>query len=180
MNLSPGLIVVSLKNAVALLKIIKESSGLIKHLMTLLTNFPIRLSNLIVTVKLQTVHLQSLFQREEMPLLDRMKMMSQLYHSMLQMREHPLTFHLLNLMMLQLLLMLLLLLIPTPPMNLIPSIYTKASKLGNANLAVSVELTNSPVPLDPSRFQFAPPNSPVRNLRANNAIIFGMRLVILC
>ncbi len=56
----------------------------------------------------------------------------------------------------------------------------KASKFGNANLAVSVELTNLPVPLDPSRFQFAPPNSPVRNLRANNAIVFGMRLVILC
>ncbi len=71
-------------------------------------------------------------------------------------------------------------LILTPPINLIPSIYAKASKFGNVNLAVSVEPTKLPVPLDTSRFQFVLPYSPVRNLRANNAIVFGMRFVILC
>ncbi len=60
-----------------------------------------------------------------MSLLNLLQTMSQLYHSILQ-KEHPPTFHLLNLMTLQLLLMILLLLIPTPPMNLIPSIYAKA------------------------------------------------------
>ncbi len=112
-------------------------------------------------------------------LLNLIQMMSQLYHSMLQ-REHPPTFHLLNPLMLQLLLMLLLLLIPTLPMNLIPSISIKASKLGNTNLASAIEPTKSPVIFDQSILKFVLPNSPVRNLRVNNTIVFGMRLVTLC
>ncbi len=37
------------------------------------------------------------------------------------------------------------------------SIYAKASKFGNANLAVFIKPTKSPVPLDPNRFQFVLP-----------------------
>ncbi len=180
-NLSARLVVMSLKNVVALLEIVYKSIGLIRLLMTLLTHFQSWLSSLIVIVKFQTGHLQPLFQREKMPLLNRIKKMSQLYHLMIPMREHSSTFHLLNLMTLQSLLMMLLLLIPpTPPMNLILSIYAKASKFGNANLAVSIKPTRLPVPFDPSRFQFMLPNSPVSKSRVNNPIVFGMRLVILC
>ncbi len=56
----------------------------------------------------------------------------------------------------------------------------QSNKLGNANLAISIKPTKSPVPLDPSRFQFVLPNSPERNSRVNNAIGIVMRLVILC
>ncbi len=94
-------------------------------------------------------------------------------------REHPPTFLMFIWMLILLPLVVLQLLIPSILMNLILNIYTKASKLGNTNLVVYIESTKSPVLLDPKRFQFVPPYSSIRNSRANNDIIFGMRLVIL-
>ncbi len=66
--------------------------------------------------------------------------------------EHPSTFLLLNLMMLLLPLMMLQLMILAILMNLMQNTYSKAQKSGNANLAVSEEVTSSPVTLDPSKF----------------------------
>ncbi len=68
--------------------------------------------------------------------------------------------------------------IPTILTNWILKIYIKASKLGNTSLAIYRALTKLPVPLNLSKCQCVPPNPSVRNSRANNAIIFGMRLVI--
>ncbi len=59
-----------------------------------------------------------------------------------------------------------------------PEHLCQSKQTWECHLVVYAELTKSPWPLDPNRFQFAPPDSCVRNSRANNAIIFGMRLVI--
>ncbi len=152
----------TVKNAVAWLKIVNQSNGLIRPLMNHLTHFPISLRSLIVTVKLQTIRPHSFFQREETMLLNLIKMMSQLYQPMLQ-REHPPTYLLLIWIMLLLSLIMLQLPNPTILMNVILNIYAKASKSRNANLAIYIELTKLCVLLDLSRFQFTPPDSSIRN-----------------
>ncbi len=134
----------TLKNAVDLPKIENMFNGLTRPLMNYMTHFQIRLSNLIVKMKCQTVHLQSLFQLEVMVLLNLMKMMSQVYQSLIQ-REHPPSISFVELD-------------DAPVANNSASvtnsynpdepnlnIYDKASKFGNTNLAVYAEQTKSPV-----------------------------------
>ncbi len=70
------LIDVTLKKAVALPKITNKSSGFIRPLMNRLTHFQILFSSLIMIEKLQTIHLQSLFQKKERVLHKLIKMMS--------------------------------------------------------------------------------------------------------
>ncbi len=53
-------------------------------------------------------------------------------------------------------------------MNLILNINTKASKFGDANLVIYKELIKLPLHLDLNRFQFKPPDSSIKNSRANN------------
>ncbi len=125
-------------------------------------------------MKPQTVHLQSFFQMEEMVLLNMMKGMSQLYHSMLQ-RENPPTYILLHWMMLLLSLIVPHLLIPTIVMNLILNIYAKARKFGNASLVVYKELTNLPVLLDQIKYLLVLPDLTVRSSNANNTIVFQVK-----
>ncbi len=83
-----------------------------------------------------------------------------------------------NWIMLLLPLIVLQLLIPTILTNSILNIYANASKFGNVNLVVYKELTKLPVPLDLSKYLFMLLDSFIRNSRANNAIIFGIRLMI--
>ncbi len=155
-----------------------ESNGLTRLLMTHLTNIQIWLRSLVLTVKIQPVHLQLLFQREEMVLLNLIKMMSQSFQSMIQ-RDPPPSYLLLTWMMLLLPLLVPQLKIPTILMNLILNFYAKSSKFENANLVVYAEPTKLPVRLDLSKYLFALPDSSIRNSRANNVTIFRMKLVIL-
>ncbi len=127
-NLSTMSTAENLKNPIALMKIMNKSSGLMRPLMTHLTHIQIWLSSLIMKVKLQTVHLKSLFQREKMMLLNLIMMF---FQSMLQ-REHTQIIFLFNWMML-LLPVVLQMLIPTVLMNLILNIY--------ANLGIPIWLS---------------------------------------
>ncbi len=63
-------------------------------------------------------------------------------------------------------------------MSLILNIYVKERKFGNVSHIIYLAPTKLHVPLDPSKFQFALPYSSIRNSRAKNTMIFGMRLVI--
>ncbi len=111
-------------------------------------------------------------------LLNLMRIMSQSYHPLPQ-REHLQTYLVLIQMMLLLPMVMLQLRTPTILMNLILNIYAKASKSENANLVISLGPTNSPVPLDLSRFQFVLYHSPTRDQRAHNTTIFRIRFAIL-
>ncbi len=102
-----------------------------KLLMNHLIHFQIWLSSLIVAVKLQTIHIQFLFQREETVILNLMNMMSQSYQWMLR-REYLPTCLLLIWMILLLPLIVLQLQIPTIQTNLILNIHTKARNYVNA------------------------------------------------
>ncbi len=111
-----------------------------------------------------------------MVLLNLMKMTSQSCQSMLQ-REYPPTYIWLIWTMLLLPLIVLQLMNTTILMNLILIIYTEASEFENVNLVIYFKLAKAHVPLDLSKFQFMLPDSPLTNSRANNAIVFGMRIV---